>query len=126
MARKLIITDPEALYVAFPFSLPDSRIVFETIGGILSQGQQLPGSSTDWNAAQNFVSVRGKKGQIVVVSNEVPLWQFSDFNMAKVGAYSEAGKDLALFICDEQLLDDQFQGIPGGSFQLELSDNIIC
>ena len=64
MARKLILTDPEALYVAFPFSLPDSRIVFETIGGTLSQGQQLPGSSSDWNAAQNFVAVRGKTGQI--------------------------------------------------------------
>ena len=61
MAHKLIITDPEALYVAFPFSLPDSRIVFETIGGALTQGQQLPGSSSDWNVAQNFVSVRGKK-----------------------------------------------------------------
>ena len=46
MARKLILTNPEALYVAFPFSLPDSRIVFETIGGVLTQGQQLPGSSS--------------------------------------------------------------------------------
>ncbi len=92
MARKLIITDPEALYIAFPFSLPGSRIVFETIGGILSQGQQLPGSSTDWNAAQNFVAVRGKSGQIVVVSNEVPLWHFSDFNMNKYDRTPEAGK----------------------------------
>jgi hypothetical protein len=91
MARKLIITDPEALYVTFPFSLPDSRIVFETIGGVLSQGEQLPGSSSDWNAAQNFVSVRGKKGQIVVVSNEVPLWQFSDFNMNKYERYPKKG-----------------------------------
>ncbi|OFX42079.1 MAG: hypothetical protein A2X03_14290 [Bacteroidetes bacterium GWA2_40_15] len=92
MARKMIITDPEALYVAFPFSLPDSRIVFETIGGILSQGQQLPGSATDWNVAQNFVAVRGKKGQIVVVSNEVPLWHFSDFNMNKYDRIPKAGK----------------------------------
>ena len=92
MARKLIITDPEALYVAFPFSLPDSRIVFETIGGILTQGQQLPGSSSDWNVAQNFVSVRGKTGQIIVVSNEVPLWQFSDFNMNKYERYPKKGK----------------------------------
>ncbi len=91
-ARKLIITDPEALYVAFPFSMPDSRIVFETIGGILSQGQQLPGSSADWNTAQNFVSVRGKKGQIVLVSNEAPLWQFSDFNMAKWERNPKPGK----------------------------------
>ena len=92
MARKLIITEPEALYVAFPFSLPDSRIVFETIGGALTQGQQLPGSSSDWNAAQNFVSVRGKKGQIIVVSNEVSLWQFSDFNMNKYERYPKQGK----------------------------------
>jgi alpha-mannosidase len=92
MARKLIITDPEALYVAFPFSFPDSRIVFETIGGILTQGQQLPGSSSDWNAAQNFVSVRGKKGQIIVVSNEVPMWHFSDFNMNKYERYPKKGK----------------------------------
>ena len=92
MANKLIITDPEALYVAFPFSLPGARIVFETIGGALTQGQQLPGSSSDWNVAQNFVSVRGKKGQIIVVSNEVPLWQFSDFNLGKFERYPKQGK----------------------------------
>jgi alpha-mannosidase len=92
MARKLIITDPEALYVAFPFSLPGSRIVFETIGGTLAQGQQLPGSASDWNTSQNFVSVRSKKGQIIVVSNEAPLWQFSDFNMNKYERYPKAGK----------------------------------
>lgn len=91
-AHKEILTDPEALYVAFPFSLPDSRIVFETIGGILSQGQQLPGSSSDWNTAQNFVSIRGKKGQIIVVSNEAPLWQFSDFNIGKFERYPKPGK----------------------------------
>jgi len=92
MAHKEILTDPEALYVAFPFSLPGSRIVFETIGGILTQGQQLPGSSSDWNAAQNFVAVRGKTGQIIVVSNEIPLWHFSDFNMGKFERYPKQGK----------------------------------
>ncbi len=88
----MILTEPEALYVAFPFSLPSSRIIFETIGGILTQGQQLPGSSSDWNAAQNFVAVRGKTGQIIVVSNEIPLWQFSDFNMGKFERYPKPGK----------------------------------
>jgi alpha-mannosidase len=91
-AAKEINTTPEALYVAFPFSLPQSRIVFETIGGILTQGQQLPGSSSDWNAAQNFVSVRGKTGQIIVVSNEIPLWQFSDFNLGKFERFPKPGK----------------------------------
>jgi Glycosyl hydrolases family 38 N-terminal domain./Glycosyl hydrolases family 38 C-terminal domain. len=91
-AAKEIVTTPEALYVAFPFSLPQSKIVFETIGGSLTQGQQLPGSSSDWNTVQNFVSVRGKTGQIVVVSNEIPLWQFSDFNIGKFERYPKAGK----------------------------------
>ena len=91
-AHKQIITDPEALYVAFPFALPGSRIVFETIGGTLTQGDQLPGSSSDWNVAQNFVAVRSKAGQIVVVSNEIPLWQFSDFNMGKFERYPKQGK----------------------------------
>ena len=40
-AAKEIVTSPEALYVAFPFSLPQSRIVFETIGGALTQGQTI-------------------------------------------------------------------------------------
>ncbi len=91
-ASKEILTDPEALYVVFPFQLPNSQIVFETIGGSLTQGEQLPGSSSDWNTAQNYVSVRGAKGQIVVVSNEVPLWHFSDFNMGKFERYPQAGK----------------------------------
>jgi len=91
-AAKEIVTTPEALYVAFPFTLPQSRIVFETIGGILSQGQQLPGSSSDWNAAQNFVAVRGSNSQIVMVSNEIPLWQFSDFNIGKLEPNPKPGK----------------------------------
>jgi alpha-mannosidase len=86
--RKAISTDPEALYVAFPFYLPDSKIVFETTGATLAQGQQLPGSASDWNVAQNFVSVRGRDGQISVVSNEVPLWQFGDFNLGKYERFS--------------------------------------
>lgn len=90
-AHKKILTDPEALYVAFPFSLPDSKIVFETIGGTLTQGEQLSGSSSDWNVAQNFVSVRNDVGQIIVVSNEVPLWQFSEFNMGKFERYPKQG-----------------------------------
>lgn len=91
-ADKEIVTDTEGLYVAFPFRLPDSRIVFETIGGTLAQGEQLPGSSSDWNVAQNFVSVKGRKGQIIMVSDEVPLWQFGDFNIGKFERYPKPSK----------------------------------
>ncbi len=91
-ARKQIRVDPEATYVAFPFSLPEGQIVFETIGGILAQGQQLPGSSSDWNVAQSFVAVRGRNAQIILTSNEIPLWHFSDFNMGKFERHPRPGK----------------------------------
>ena len=42
--------------------------------------------------AQNFVSVKGDKGQIIIVSNEVPLWHFSDFNMGKFERFPTVGK----------------------------------
>ncbi len=90
--KKQIITSPEALYVAFPFELTQSRIVFETIGGVLTPGQQLPGSSSDWNVVQNFVSVRSKKGQVIIVSNEIPLWHFGGLNTGKFERYPKSGK----------------------------------
>jgi alpha-mannosidase len=92
LGRKEILTDPEALYVTFPFNLPGSRIVFETIGGTLTQGNQLPGSSSDWNVAQNFVSVRSAVGQIIMVSDEIPLWQFGGFNLGKFERFSKPCK----------------------------------
>jgi alpha-mannosidase len=92
LGRKEILINPEGLYVTFPFNLPDSRIVFETIGGTVTQGQQLPGSSTDWNVAQNFVSVRSPEAQIVMVSDEIPLWQFGGFNLGKFDRYQAPAK----------------------------------
>jgi hypothetical protein len=92
LGRKEILTNPEGLYVTFPFNMPGSRIVFETIGGTLTQGKQLPGSSSDWNVAQNYVSVRSPEGQIIVVSDEIPLWQFGGFNLGKFERYPAPAK----------------------------------
>ena len=116
MARKLIVIDPEALYVTFPFSMPGSRIVFETTGGTLTQGQQLPGSSSDWNSAQNFVAVRGSSGQIVIVSNEVPMWQFSDFNMGKRERNPKQGKTWLYSWVMNNYWDTNFRAYQEGGF----------
>ena len=97
--------------------------MFETIGGILTQGQQLPGSSSDWNVAQNFVAVRGKKGQIIVVSNEVPLWHFSDFNMSKFERYPKQGKTWLYSWVMNNYWITNFRAFQEGGFQLELPDN---
>ena len=80
-------TDPEALYVAFPFALPDSRIYFELQGGAIEAGkEQIPGSSNDWNTVQHFAAVRNETNQIILGSPEVPLMQFGAINTGRYRA----------------------------------------
>jgi hypothetical protein len=89
-ARKLAVTDPEAVYIAFPFFLPGGGLVFEAQGGPVHPGEnQLEGTASDWNTVQNFAAVRSDRGQIVLVSGEIPLMQFGDIN---TGRYERHGK----------------------------------
>jgi len=82
--RKRFVTEPEAIYIAFPFGLRDGQIVYEAQGGLVTPGvTQLPGSSADWHTVQNFVSVRDHHGQIIVGSDRVPLAQFGEINLGK-------------------------------------------
>jgi len=76
------VTDPEALYVAFPFKMENGEIVFEAQGGTVRPGKdQLAGTASDWNTVQNFVSVRSDKGQIVLTSPEIPLFHLGGMNL---------------------------------------------
>jgi hypothetical protein len=76
------VTLPEALYVAFPFKMDGGEIVFEAQGGTVRPGKdQLAGTASDWNTVQNFVSVRSDKGQIVLASPEIPLFQLGGINL---------------------------------------------
>jgi Glycosyl hydrolases family 38 N-terminal domain/Glycosyl hydrolases family 38 C-terminal domain len=82
--RKNPITSPEAVYVAFPFSLQDGRIAYEGQGGLVRPGEnQIPRSSSDWQTMQNFASIRNDDGQIVFVCDRAPLVQFGDINVGK-------------------------------------------
>ncbi len=83
-ARKVAVHDAEAAYVAFPFTLKGGRLVYEAQGGLATPGEdQLPGTATDWNTAQNFAALRSDRGQIVLVSDEVPLMQFGGINTGR-------------------------------------------
>jgi len=78
------ITDPEAIYIAFPFNLSDSNILYETHGGEVTPGKnQLEGTSADWHTIQSYAAVNSSVGQIILVSDEVPLMQFGDLNLGK-------------------------------------------
>ncbi|MEM1219241.1 MAG: glycoside hydrolase family 38 C-terminal domain-containing protein [Bacteroidota bacterium] len=79
------ITDPEGVYIAFPFHNQDQgKLLFEAQGGVVQPGKnQLEGTASDWNTIQNFAAVRGQESQIVFCSNDVPLVQFGDINTGR-------------------------------------------
>ena len=81
---KLPVSSPESIYIAFPFDLDGGKLTYEAQGGIVYPGiNQLEGSSSDWNAIQNFATVKGNKSQIVFVSSEIPLVQFGAINTGR-------------------------------------------
>lgn len=83
--HKLPVTEPEAVYVAFPFKMEGkNQLSFEAQGGIVNPGiNQLEGTSSDWNTIQNFASVKNENGQIVFCSNDIPLVQFGEINTGR-------------------------------------------
>jgi hypothetical protein len=75
-------TDPEALYVAFPLKLDEGEIIFEAQGGLVKPGKdQLPGTSSDWNTVQHFVTLKNEESQIVLSSPEIPLFHLGGLNL---------------------------------------------
>lgn len=82
--RKLPIPQAEALYVAFPFAPTTGEIAYEAQGGVMRPGaDQIPGSSSDWQTVQNFLSVRHPQGQILWGSAGAPLVQLGGINLGK-------------------------------------------
>jgi hypothetical protein len=74
--KKEPVTDPDGIYVAFPFKLDKAKLYFDVQGGIVSSGEdQIEGTASDWNTVQNFVAARSDKAQFVVGSNLIPLFQ---------------------------------------------------
>ncbi len=74
--KKLPITDPDGIYVAFPFKLDNSRLFFDVQGGVVSPGvNQIEKTASDWNTVQNFVTARNHKAQFIVGSDAIPLFQ---------------------------------------------------
>lgn len=77
-------TNPEAVYISFPFQLPDAKLFFDVPGGTIEAGiEQIRGTSNDWNTVQTFAAVRNANAQIVMGTPEVPMMQFGDINTGR-------------------------------------------
>ena len=83
--RKLPVPTPEAVYVTLPFQSPERQDALRRRrAGCVTPGEtQIPGSSSDWQTLQSFLSIRNAAGQIIVGSEQAPLVQLGDFNLGK-------------------------------------------
>jgi hypothetical protein len=85
--RKKAVTDPEAVYIAFPFEIDGGKIFLDVPGGTIEAGiDQIPGSSNDWYTVQNFAAALNSREQVVVSSREIPLMQFGAINTGRYTA----------------------------------------
>ncbi|MDR1879964.1 MAG: glycosyl hydrolase family 38 [Tannerellaceae bacterium] len=85
--RKKAVTDPEAVYIAFPFEVENGKIHLDVPGGTIEAGvDQIRGSSNDWYTVQNFATAMGGKEQVIVCSPEIPLMQFGAINTGRYKA----------------------------------------
>ena len=85
--RKKAVTDPEAIYIAFPYEVEAGKIHLDVPGGNIEAGvDQIPGSSNDWYTVQNFATARSEHSQVVMGSPEIPLMQFGAINTGRYEA----------------------------------------
>jgi len=83
--KKLPVTDPEGVYISFPFAMDkEASVFYEVAGGTVEAGkEQLDGSATDWQGIQNFVFLKDREFGVTFVSPEIPIVQLGDINLGK-------------------------------------------
>jgi len=82
--RKEETLEPEAAYFAFPFKVAGGRFRFDIADAAMApETDQLPGTTRDWMAVQDWVEAAGPKESVVWASLEAPLVQFGDLNTGK-------------------------------------------
>ncbi len=131
--KKISVTDPEGVYVSFPFKLTESQHVVEVAGGTMIPGrEQIEGSASDWTGIQNFVSLRNTIGQIIFVSPEIPLVQLGDINLGKffrVHNSTEGSREKTALISDSsraaKLLPQDTSGMGEGRLTYPASGAIF-
>ncbi len=90
--EKRMVTEPEGIYIAFPFTMQNGQLSFDVQGGEIRAGiDQIPGSANDWNTVQNYVRLSGESGQILLSSPEIPLMQFGGINTGRYKAGAVPG-----------------------------------
>lgn len=81
---KLAVTDPESVYLAFPFNLDQPVPRYEAAGAIVqAESQQLVNGTRDFYAVQNWVDFSNDRRGITVASPDAPIVHLGGFTNHK-------------------------------------------
>ncbi len=81
---KLPVTDPESLYVAFPFHVPRSVTRYDSAAGITQVDRDLlEGTCRDWLVTQNWVDFSNDRLGVTIATPDAPLVQFGRVNTGR-------------------------------------------
>ncbi|MAF09918.1 hypothetical protein CMK11_05640 [Candidatus Poribacteria bacterium] len=81
---KLPVTDPESLYVAFPFNVPRSVTRYDSPAGITQVDRDLlEGTCRDWLVAQNWVDFSNDRFGVTIATPDAPLVQLGRINTGR-------------------------------------------
>ncbi|MCU0781268.1 MAG: hypothetical protein MUF04_09240, partial [Akkermansiaceae bacterium] len=96
--NKAEMMDPEAIYFAFPFHLPNATAHFDTAGqAVAYHTEQLPGACRDFVTAGSWIAAAGDGGCLVVACPDAPLFQIGGFHFGR-GVTDTAGLNQALLL----------------------------
>ena len=88
--EKFMTYDPESIYLPMPFDMTRPDIYLDLPGFVGEPWKkQLPGTCQDFYAVQDWVTVSDKAYNIVVSSEEAPLFQFDKI---RTGDWNRSGK----------------------------------
>jgi hypothetical protein len=92
-----LTTHPEAVYVAFPFNLPDAVARYDLGGQAVIPGQdQLPGVCRDYFTAQGWIDFSSAQRGMTIALPENPLFQLGDFHFGDYQQTFHLGRALFL------------------------------
>ena len=76
--------DPEAIYLGFPFAIPNAQAWYDTAGqAVQFDHEQLPGACRDWITADSYVAVAGTNVALTIACPDAPLFQIGGFHCGR-------------------------------------------
>jgi hypothetical protein len=95
---KEAVYDPEAVYLAFPFAIPEPQVRVDVAWGIMRpEADQLPGACRNYFTAQRWVDVSNDRHGITLATIDAPLIEIGELATdATVVGWREQAKEAGL------------------------------